>query len=433
MAKRDRRLYLRGDTWWARIRSGGKTKRMSTGCKDYEAASIRADELEKQQADPVRHAAAKATFQDAADSLVDHARSTNKAKGTIEMYLYKAGHLLRIFGNCKLSEINPAKVESYVKKREAEGAQPHTIAKDLTTLRLILRLAKHKEQFPGDIPAIMPFQFEAKYEPRKRHLSGYEELQKLVLALPPIRAAHLCFIVATGARWSESVRAERNDIDLAKGVILLRGSKTPKSWKHVPILDILRPALEVVLRCIPEDKPGRMFPSWSSIGHSLPNACKRAGLEPVTPNDLRRTPAKWLRKFFGVEPNLIGAFLRHEDSHMAETVYATLDGEDAVDLGALIGTRTGGETPEKRAELRAALCAKFVPGEPLRLSLKHPRIAVFHGKGSNGTQGHRRSHPADRTGDHAGNDAENVTGARATVPGLNTIVRPIKPHTKPRR
>ena len=34
--------------------------------------------------------------------------------------------------------------------------------------------------------------------------------------------------------------------------------------------------------------------AWPSVGRDLPKACAIAGIEKVTPNDLRRTYASWL-------------------------------------------------------------------------------------------------------------------------------------------
>ena len=457
MAKRDRRLYLRGDTWWARIKVENKTKRVSTGCKNYEAASLRADELEKRQADPVRYAAAKASFQEAADRFIAKVKQAGKATGTLHMYQTKAGHLVRLFSNCSLAEINASKVEEYVKKRAEEGACPNTISKDLTTLRRILKLAKHVGEFPADIKALMPFDFAPKYKPRVRFLSDYEELQKLLLELPPIRAAHVCYMLATGARWSESVRAERTDINVEPGIILVRGTKTDGSWRQVPILDIFKPALDLVLQVVPEGKAGPMFPPWTSAGHALPNACGRADLAAITPNDVRRTAASWLRQA-GVEPSLIAVFLGHTDSRMVETVYGKLPAQR---LGEAIANRLGqgngkpsepreaqgaqgGETSEKRPETRPDLCARFVPREPLRVGHKplegRERLRNMRkNRLESSAQGRNRTadtgifNPDANGGQPSGSSQGNERDARKTVPGSYTIVRPVKPRTKPKK
>lgn len=117
------------------------------------------------------------------------------------MYRYKSGHLLRVFGNCKLVEINAGKVESYVSQRLKEGAANHSLAKELTALRRILKLAKHVGEYSADIEAVMPFDFAPQYKPRVRFLTDYNELQRLLLELPAERAAHVCFMLSSKLRF----------------------------------------------------------------------------------------------------------------------------------------------------------------------------------------------------------------------------------------
>ena len=347
MAKvKDKQLYLRGGVWWARLKVENRTERISTGCRDYEAACLRKKELERRQADPAHHASSKVTFSFAADRLLDNLRTAGKSAGTINMHRTKAGHLLRVFKDCLLVEINSTKVDSYVSTRSEEGASKTTLSKELTTLRRVLKLSKHLQQFSADIKAIMPFDFSPEYVPRVRFLESYAELQDILWQLPRERAAHVCFMLATGARWSESVRAERADINIQEGRILIRGTKTKEAWRYVPVLEFFRPALNLVLETIPFDKKGRMFRPWLSAGHALPNACKRANVGAVTPNDLRRTAASWLRQA-GIEPSLIAVFLGHKDTRMVETIY----GKMPVDaLGAAMRARLG-EAPAAPAAL----------------------------------------------------------------------------------
>ncbi len=81
----------------------------------------------------------------------------------------------------------------------------------------------------------MPEGFSAAYQPRRRFLSGHEA-QLLLAQLTPDRAARVAFILATGARWSESERAMRSDIDWRRSVVHLRGTKTAAALRAVPIV-----------------------------------------------------------------------------------------------------------------------------------------------------------------------------------------------------
>ncbi|MEM7677151.1 MAG: hypothetical protein AAF449_14205 [Myxococcota bacterium] len=49
---------------------------------------------------------------------------------------------------------------------------------------------------------------------------------------------------------------------------------------------------------------GYLFRSWTNAVRDVKAACRRAGIEPCSPNDLRRTLAVWLRTA-GAPPDLI--------------------------------------------------------------------------------------------------------------------------------
>jgi hypothetical protein len=66
-----------------------------------------------------------------------------------------------------------------------------------------------------------------------------------------------------------------------------------------------------------------LFRPWLNVRRDLHEACERAGIPPVSPNDLRRTCATWLRAQ-GVPPHLIAPVMGHVDSRMVERVYGRL-------------------------------------------------------------------------------------------------------------
>ena len=80
-----------------------------------------------------------------------------------------------------------------------------------------------------------------------------------------------------------------------------------------------------------------LFRPWGNVRHDLASASRRAGIEPVTLNDLRRTCATWLREG-GIEPHLIAAVLGHADSRMVERVYRLIPLDV---LGASLKARLG--------------------------------------------------------------------------------------------
>jgi integrase len=275
------------------------------------------------------------------------------------MYATKSGHLLRLLGEgTPLARIDAKAVDGYIEARLAEEAARNTINKELITLRGALRVAKRRGEFTGDIDAILPVAFAPEYKPRRTALVSLDDLWALIKELPPHRGAHVAFLVATAARDSEAFRAEARDVDLARGVVYVRGTKTEASDDTIAIPPWARPLLEHVLATL-GDRQGAMLRPWTSIRKDLAAACRRVGLKrkatqldvtpyrvarlitkgevsaseiaalfpKVTPNDLRRTHATWLRAA-GIDPSLIGRQLRHRDGRMAERVYGRLAPDD---------------------------------------------------------------------------------------------------------
>jgi integrase len=146
-----------------------------------------------------------------------------------------------------LLAIEALAVDRYIGTRETEGAHPHTIHKELVVLRGILKVAKRAKAYPHDIAAVMPIGFSPKYEPRTRHLS-WDELDRLLTELSPHRAAHVALVVDVGARLSEAKKLRRVDVDLAKGFVTIRGTKTDGAARTIPVPGIFRPLLERALR-----------------------------------------------------------------------------------------------------------------------------------------------------------------------------------------
>lgn len=315
--------------------------RESTKCVDKRAAEafVRARERTAHSPDPAAHSTplrvAIATYKSAK-------KGAGRAKGTLAMIDQKSAHLARLLGDETLvRSISPADVDRYVSTRQAEGAANNTIAKELSTLIGLLKLAARHGLC--EHPArLKPLDFAAGYVPRRTCLASPEALRKLLFTLEPHRAAHVAFIVATSANWSESVRAQRADVRLDVGLVKIRGTKTATRAREVPIVGFARALLAVALERAPGKGAAPLFERWINVRRDLHAACKRAGIPAVSPNDLRRTFGTWLRAE-GVEPHLIGAAMGHADSRMVERVYGRID---ATDLRRQLVARVGDEGVE---------------------------------------------------------------------------------------
>jgi integrase len=351
------RLFKRAgsECWYAQgYDADGKRWQRSTNCHDRKAAETVAKEWERRAADPRIAASYETTVRVALEAFATHvleeARAGHRSLQTAQFYQAKCGHLLRLLGeDTLLANINARTVDGYVSARRGEGASEHTLAKELTTLRQTLELARRREVYEKDPRAVVP-RILVKYEPRTRWLP-YAEVQRLIAALPPDRAAQVAWMVGVGGDWSAVSRALREDVDLEALRVHVRGSKRKTRDRIVPvILERSRELLAFALANA-EGAQGRLFRPWHTVNRDLVAACARAGIERCSPNDFRRTLGHWLRSA-GVEPHLIAEVLGHTTSAMAERVYAK---PSSATLASLVAAQVQRHAPQ------AAVNPSFVP------------------------------------------------------------------------
>jgi hypothetical protein len=131
----------------------------------------------------------------------------------------------------------------------------------------------------------------------------------------------LCLAVYLGGRLSEiESKLDWSEVDLEANVLRLRGTKTSASDREIPIPE----PLAAILSDVPhERRVGLVAGRWGSVRRDLAQACERAGIERVTPNDLRRTYASWLVNA-GVPLQQVSRLLGHKSIRMVDLVYGKL-------------------------------------------------------------------------------------------------------------
>lgn len=335
---RDRRLYRRGESRfiWAKLRDEqGRIRPVSTRCTDEAAASLFCDEWERKAADPAYRLAAEATLGSAINDYLDEMHRSKVSPATFSIAVTKLGHFVRLWGpSWSLLRITNTEVLAYIDRREGEGVVPYTVKKELSALKRMLAWARFRGSFPRDLATVMPPNYSSQHKPKTRTPSRLE-VARLLANMAPKRAAHVAFLVATGARWSESVVASLRDVDLKKLVVTIRGSKTALARGTVPITGITWDFVVFALEHAPGTDP--LFAKWGKGNYwrDLQAACVRAGIEPVSPNDLRRAFGSWHRQAIldgggGKESaaEQTSILLRHATDKLAQTTYARISGAE---------------------------------------------------------------------------------------------------------
>jgi integrase len=313
MASKKQGFYKRGNVWW--LRTDPVTKKpVSTGCRSFDAAELWRGERERVAANPTLARSLSATFDEWAERYIEM-KDRDSSAATVEYCTGKLGPALRLWGEgCKLAAIDAGKLDAYVASRREERVTDHTISKEVAVIVQVLKLAKRGQAYGGDLETLRPPDLHADYVPRARSLSP-DEVRRLRGAVSARCSALIAVCVALGCRRSEAVRLEPSDVDLAAGVVHIRGTKTEGSDRRVPILSLFRPLLEEALPLLPV---GEGFAHSLSV--VLPRACAKLGIPRVSPNDLRRTHATWLLEA-GVDRDVIRRLLGHTTPRLVDQVY----------------------------------------------------------------------------------------------------------------
>lgn len=325
-------LYKRGVVWWVRGSEGGVKVRRSTKQTSEAKAKRLRDRWERELLDPDHHRAHQATVESAGKRWLREIGSAMNPE-TVRFYTVKALHVERLLGSVRLLGITHEKVLGYIERREAEGAHPHTIHRELTTLRLILKSAKRAREFFQDPKDVIP-RYQTKYVPRTDWVTA-ETIWACISDLPPHRGAAVAWAIATAADFSVIHTARRSDV--TETSVLVRGTKTGSRMRHVPRIAVMAPFLRHALAYGAEGD--ELFGEWGSMSRDVRAACRRMGVPEFTARTLRRSAATWLVKA-GVPYDIAAKFLGHGSTAMLTRVYGQLA---PVDAARLIDERMGAE------------------------------------------------------------------------------------------
>src|SRR5450432_477902 len=115
-------------------------------------------------------------------------------------------------------------------------------------------------------------------------------------------------------------------VQLESGWVHIRGTKRAARDRRIAIR---HPALASLLTYALTHAPGQdeLFPAWTNVRRDLHLACAQTGIEACSPNDLRRTYAKWMR-LARVPAEIVAPTMGHRDTRMVERVYGRLSPEE---------------------------------------------------------------------------------------------------------
>jgi len=247
-------------------------------------------------------------------AALNHYKTMNTAAYHTSMK-YTLNYLLDFLGDKEIGKITRRDIDNYVQHRLNAGYAKTSVNIDIRNIKTAMSLATSWEII------------------NKNPLTGYKqiridktapkflqqhEIQKMLSIIDDtmIKRAFL-FYVLTGCRRDEIINLTWSDVDLNRGFIYIRKTKTHLE-RHIPIND----SLKKVLDDIPH-KVGRLFPMHKdTMSHKMKKYLKNAGLGNLKLHSLRHTFASLLA-MSGESLKTIGELLGHTDTRTTE-IYAHL-------------------------------------------------------------------------------------------------------------
>lgn len=289
-----------------------KRKRRSTGIRDDKtAASRRRAEIagaaiERSLGLGQNRVARQDTIKSAFEALLRRRQLAGDPPAAVEITLQKGAAIVKHFGPDFLaSDIDEDALVAYAFARQSIVVSS-TIRREFAELRSALKSIGLK------LPVTPKL---GKVAPRERWLTP-DECFKLLAQFSLNRQDYILTYLQTGVRKAELGKLRSDDVfeGPAGWCLRVRGTKTAGSDRVVPLTDT---ALAVVRRRL----GAILFPDWGMLDRDLRKASRRAGLGPVSCNDLRRTFATQLA-IAGVPILHLAALMGHKSTRMLESVYA---------------------------------------------------------------------------------------------------------------
>ena len=238
--------------------------------------------------------------------------------------------LLPAFGNLPLRAITPAGIEAFARSMIEQGRKPATCWRQLALLRKVLNDAT-RDGILGDSPFRRVQRTNLPREPRNRPFRWYgaEDMGRLIQAAQGSDRVLVALMSYTGCRIGEAAGLRWQDVDLDRGVVLVRRSWDNDTTKggeprQVPVANRLAallaawrsecPSAELVC---PDPVNGGMRYAGSGTTRWFRRLCKAAGVAVLYPHALRHSFAsEYLRN--GGDLFRLQRILGHSSSSLTE-------------------------------------------------------------------------------------------------------------------
>jgi integrase len=225
------------------------------------------------------------------------------------------------FGEMYSDDIDDDVVRDYTAARRKKSISDGTLHTELGYLRAALRYAEKRSRI-SKAPWI---ELPSKPRPRKRHLDAEEARRLIAAARMPHVKLFILLSLYTAGRPSSILDLTWDRVDFAARKIELDNpevDRTAKGRALVPMhKDLIVPLLEARKAALTDHVIEWAGERVRSIKKGVAAACRRAGLEDVTPYVLRHTAGVWMAEG-GSPMEEIAQYMGHTNPAVTFRVYA---------------------------------------------------------------------------------------------------------------
>ena len=258
------------------------------------------------------------TVGSAADSWLKWRRVSGLSSSSVRKYRDDVNRVKRYVGSLQVRSVRRADIEGLAVTLTDEGYAPNTVNYSLSALKMILDWCVRMDHIPSnpwDAAALVKVP-----KPSEKALTQ-DEAARLIANLPVDHRLLVSLLLYTGLRFGEAVALHWSDVNFEQSVIVVQRSWSerlrafgPTKNRGVRAVPIDRRILGPLRAHSPElveypdsrysgvDNPrsGLVFPrdgfpvTNQAVQWAMRKAAKAAGIDKVTPHDLRHTYASWL-------------------------------------------------------------------------------------------------------------------------------------------
>jgi integrase/recombinase XerD len=321
MPRKPRNLYLRGTTWWGRVKVAGREYRGSLRTTDPREAAKRLGGWRKKLEREAVGSADSPTWQAAVVKWATEVLPRSVKPSVAKRYLVSIGQLERTFGKLRVDQISSARIAEYISLRSSSATNA-TVRRDLTALSRLLS-ACVSWGWRADNPARTHDRSIIRERRDPITPPAAEMVEKMIAAAPAGMASILRLLERTGMREGEAVALEATDIDWIGHQIRLTRTKTSRPRT----LEWATPAGDAGPVLMTASRSGTLF--TASTGGPYANFATNAGrvmrdlkkrdpdFRPFRVHDLRHAFAiRWLRA---------GGDIYHLSMHLGHTSLKTTE------------------------------------------------------------------------------------------------------------